>query len=105
MKQTSQFDRSLFQKWTALFFVLVIAAFGMVQAVHIHSELAPHGGLNESATHCSLCLATHSAATITEADPTPIPVVLSAAVFVGRSQAKSRLAVPTLFIRPPPATL
>ena len=104
MKLKSQFDRSPLQRWTALLFVLVITVFGTVQAVHIHGGPAARGA-NESATHCALCLATHSVATITEAISSPAPIILSVAIVVTRPQAESRLVVRTSFIRPPPVTL
>ena len=44
MKEDPQFGRPLFQKWTALFFVLVMAGFGFVQAVHVHDALTSQIG-------------------------------------------------------------
>ncbi len=62
MKEDPQFGRPLFQKWTAVFFVLVMAGFGFVQAVHVHDALTSQSA---PASHCSLCVVAHSAALIT----------------------------------------
>src|SRR5271169_3415809 len=99
MKPQFQFDRSSFQKWTAVFFVLVMAGFGFVQAVHVHDALAG------PASHCSLCVVAHSAAVVTPASAAPAPVLEAAILAVSEPQLESRLQVISSFIRPPPEIL
>jgi len=103
MKRKSQFERSLFQIGTALLFVLVIAGFSFVQAVHMH------GGATERpdpvASHCSLCLAVHSAAVVSEVGSAPEPTLHSAVLLLSEPQFELRLRVAPSFIRPPPQSL
>ena len=101
MKQNPQFGRPLIQKWTALFFVLVMAGFGFVQAVHVHdlaSTVAPE-------SHCSLCVVAHSAALISPSNVAPAPVSDTAEVAVIEPQLQSQLQVVSSYIRPPPQNL
>jgi len=102
MKPLHQLNRSSLRKFTAAFFVLVIAGFGMVQAVHVHDVLAKQ---TSPASHCSLCVVAHSAAVVTPVSAAIAPVVTSAAVAVSDPQLRSRLEVASSFIRPPPQSL
>jgi hypothetical protein len=102
MKQNPQFGRPLLRKWTALLFVLVMAGFGFVQAVHVHDALA---GQAAPASHCSLCVVAHSAALITSASGAPAPVFNSTQLAVLEPQLQSRLQVASSYIRPPPQDL
>ena len=103
MKRKSQFERSLFQTWTVLLFVLVIAGFSFVQAAHMH------GGATERpdpvASHCSLCLAVHGAAVVSEVGSAPEPTFHSTILLLSEPQFELRLRVATSFIRPPPQSL
>jgi hypothetical protein len=102
MKQNSQSGRPLLQKWTALLFVLVMAGFGFVQAVHVHDVVA---GKSSPESHCSLCVVAHSAALISPASAAPAPVFDTAQVAVVEPQLQSRLRVASSYIRPPPQNL
>lgn len=102
MKPLRQFDGSPLQKWTAVFFVLVMAGFGFVQAVHAHDALA---GQTSPASHCSLCVVAHGAAVTTPVSAVQAPVVESAAFILSEPQLQSRLQVASAFIRPPPQSL
>src|SRR5208283_3857655 len=102
MNVIRQFERPLLRKWTAVFFVLVMAGFGFVQAVHVHDALA---GESAPASHCSLCVVAHSAAVITPASTAQAPVIESTVVAVSDPQLQSQLLVASAFIRPPPQNL
>jgi hypothetical protein len=102
MSRNRPFQQKLFQKWTAVFFVLVMAGFGFVQAVHVHDAVA---GENTPATHCSLCVVAHSAAVTAPVTTAPSPVIGIATIVLSDPQLLSRLQVGTSFIRPPPASL
>jgi hypothetical protein len=102
MKPLSQPGRRTLRKLTAVFFVLIIAGFGFVQAVHVHDALAKQ---TSPASHCSLCAVTHSAVAITPVNAVIAPVVTKAAVAVSDPQLQSYLEVTSSFIRPPPQNL
>ena len=102
MKQNPQFGRPLLRKLTALLFVLVIAGFGFVQAVHVHDALTSQ---SVPASHCSLCVVAHSAAQISPTSSAPAPVFNSAQLAVLEPQLQSRLQVASSYIRPPPRNL
>ena len=102
MKNISQFDRSPLRKWTALLFVLVMAGFGFVQAVHVHGAVASQ---SSPASHCSLCVVAHSAALISPAGAAPELVLSSAQLAALEPQLQSRLQVASSYIRPPPQDL
>jgi hypothetical protein len=102
MSLKRQFDGSPLQRWTAIFFAMVMAGFGFVQAVHVHDALA---GQSSPASHCSLCMVAHSAAVITPASAAPAPVLKSVVVVQSEPQHLSRLHVTSSFIRPPPDDL
>jgi hypothetical protein len=99
MSRPPKFQYPLLQKWIAAFFVVVVAGFGFVQAVHVHDALAGQ------ASHCSLCVVAHSAAIATPISaPQALPVE-SATVVQPEAQLQSRLRFPFSFIRPPPQSL
>jgi hypothetical protein len=102
MSRTHQFHHRLFQKWTAVFFVLVMAGFGFVQAVHVHDTVA---GQTSPASHCSLCVVAHSAVVTSPVNGAPAPVIQTAPLDLSEPQLESRLQVASSFIRPPPASL
>jgi hypothetical protein len=102
MSPKCQIDRRLLQKWTALVFVLVMAGFGFVQAVHVHDALASQ---SSPASHCSLCVVAHSVAIVTPAGTATAPALESAALAPSEPQLQSRLRVVSSFIRPPPDNL
>src|SRR5450631_1095448 len=102
MTVTRQFDRTPLQKWTAVLFVLVMAGFGFVQAVHVHDALASQ---SSPASHCSLCVVAHSAAVVTAISSAPAPALESARLAVLEPQLRSQLQVPSSYIRPPPQSL
>jgi hypothetical protein len=102
MKPSRQFDRPPLQKWMAMFFVLVVACFGFVQAVHAHDAVA---GKPAPASHCSLCVVAHSAALIVSGGIAPAPVCEAAQLVALEPQLRSRLYVTSSNIRPPPQSL
>jgi hypothetical protein len=102
MKKNPQFGRPLLRKWMALLFVLVMAGFGLVQAVHVHDAVA---ATNAPESHCSLCVVAHSAALISPASTAPAPVFESARLAALEPQLQSRLQVASSYIRPPPQNL
>lgn len=102
MSAKHEFEAPMLHKCTALFFVLVMAAFGFVQAVHVHDALA---GQASPASHCSLCVIAHSAAVVTPASAAPAPVLEADMLAASEPQLESRLQVVSSFIRPPPENL
>jgi len=102
MKFWRQLDRFPWKKCTAALFVLLIAGFGFVQAVHVHDALL---GQSSAPSHCSLCVAAHQAAAITPVSAAPVPRVEATIAELSQPQSDSRLQVGALFIRPPPQTL
>lgn len=101
MTSSRQF-KPTFQQCTALLFVLLMAGFGFVQAVHVHDALA---GQSSPASHCSVCVAAHNAVLITPPSVAPVPVVAAALLEASEPQLESRLQVAPSFIRPPPQNL
>ena len=102
MKENSQSDRPQLQKWIALLFVLVMAGFGFVQAVHVHDALASQ---SSPASHCSLCVVVHSAAQISPTSSAPAPVSGTAQIALLDPQLQSQLQIISSYIRPPPQNL
>ena len=101
MKPPQTIDHRL-KKYAAVFFVVLIAAFGLVQAVHVHDTLAKQ---SSPASHCSLCVIAHSAAVATPACTAFTPAVESAPLAASDPQLQSQLRVASSFIRPPPQSL
>ena len=101
MKPPQTIDHRL-KKYAALLFVVLIAAFGFVQAVHVHDTLAKQ---SSPASNCSLCVIAHSAAVVTPAGTSLAPIVESAPLAVSDPQLRSQLQVASSFIRPPPQSL
>ena len=102
MKPLRQFDGSLLQKCAAVLFVLLMAGFGFVQAVHVHDALA---GRTSPASHCSLCVVAHNAVLISPPSAAPLPALSAALLEADEPQLESRLHVTSSFIRPPPQSL
>ncbi|MFZ1136234.1 MAG: hypothetical protein WAN69_14890 [Candidatus Korobacteraceae bacterium] len=102
MSRKHQFNNKLFQKWSAVFFALVMAGFGFVQAVHVHDAVA---GQTSPASHCSLCVVAHSAAVTSPVNAAPAPAIETTTLDLSEPQLLSRLQVVSSFIRPPPASL
>lgn len=102
MKPLDQIDRRTLRKFTAAFFVLVIAGFGFVEAVHVHDRVAKQ---TSPASHCSLCVVAHNAAVVTPVNAALAPVVTSAPLAISNPQLQSQLQVASAFIRPPPQSL
>ena len=90
------------KKYVAVLFVVLIAGFGFVQAVHVHDTLAKQ---SSPASHCSLCVIAHSAAVVTPAGTSLVPIVRSGLLAVSDPQLRSQLQVASSFIRPPPPVL
>lgn len=105
MKLHSQSARGGVQQWTALLFVLVMAVFGFVQAVHAHdgptSDLRP----NAPVTHCATCVASHSTAVRAEVSFAPVLALQPGTLLLSEPQLQSRLPIFGLYTRPPPPAL
>lgn len=102
MNLNRQFDHSLLRKYTAVLFVLLMAAMGFVQAVHVHDAMAQR---TSPPSHCSLCVVAHHAVAITPVNAAPTPMLAAAAVDSADLQIDSRQQLGASFIRPPPQTL
>ena len=102
MKPLRQFEGSPLQKWTAVFFALVMVGFGFVLAVHVHDAVA---GQASPASHCSLCVVAHNAAVITPLSAAPAPVVQATVLETSEPQLDSRQHAGLSCIRPPPQAL
>ena len=103
MKLLRQLECSLLQKCTAVVFVLLMAGFGIVQAVHVHDAL---GGQSSSpAPHCSLCMVAHNAALVTPTNAAPAPLISQAITVTLEPQLHSQRKTGPSFIRPPPQSL
>jgi hypothetical protein len=102
MNANRQFERPQLRKWMALLFVVVMAGFGFVQAVHVHDALASQ---SSPASHCSLCVVAHSAALVTSGCAAVAPDLNSAGLAVLEPQLLSHLQVASSYIRPPPQNL
>lgn len=99
MKPLYQIDRRTLRKFTSAFFVLMIAGFGFVEAVHVHDAVAKQ---TSPASHCSLCVAAHNAAVVTPVKAALAPVATSAPLAISDPQLQSQLQVAFSSIRPPP---
>lgn len=85
-----------------MLFVLLVAAMGFVQAVHVHDAMAQR---ISPPSHCSLCVVAHHTAAITLVNAAPIPIVAAAGLDSADLQIDSRLQLGASFIRPPPQNL
>jgi len=94
-----QFDSAPWRLWVAGSLALLIASLGFVEAIHLHQEFAPH---DTAHTHCALCAISHSPAVVTAARSAPEPVSDFTASTTAQPHLRSRLLVPSTFIRPPP---
>jgi len=97
-----QFGHSALRKCTAVLFVVLMAGFGFVQAVHVHDALSSQ---SSPASHCSLCVVAHSAAVTSPVNAAPAPAIETATLDLSVPQLRSQLQVPSTFIRPPPSSL
>jgi hypothetical protein len=95
MNRKSQFDRTPAMKWAVLLAVLMFAVFAIAEVVHFHPVTTPD-------SHCSLCMASHSAAAPTQVTATPVLTLVFAPAESSSPQLQSRLFVPIASIRPPP---
>ena len=92
-----QLDRERLRKFAAVVGVLVIAAFAMVQAVHVHPEL----GLAEN-SHCAICAVAHAtpAAVAPIAAPVLVSIHIRSVLFEPLLRSSDTLS--PLYSRPPP---
>jgi len=88
-----------------MLFVLVVAVFGFVQAVHVHDGLATDDGPGAPAAHCLICVAAHSAPIVTTASLAPVLAHTATVTPVLDPQLSTQLVIPSAFIRPPPQAL
>lgn len=102
MKPSRQFDRLPFQKWIALLFVLVVAVFGVVQAVHVHDGLPTGDDSGSPASHCLICVAAHSVPVVTTVSLSPVLTLTAGVIPESDPQLYSQLVIFSAFIRPPP---
>ncbi len=68
-------------------------------SVHQHDEFARSGAVH---SHCALCIFSHSPAAVTATRSAPVPVRDVAELAFAEPQLRSRLLIPSAFIRPPP---
>lgn len=102
MKSKVQIDHSKLRRLATTLVVLLMVVFATAREVHNHSSA---NDLNPNESHCSLCMAVHSAAAPAQA--TTALVVFTSYLFevAAETQPHSRLSIPSTFIRPPPASL
>jgi hypothetical protein len=100
MKRKSQFDRTPVMKWAVVLAVLLFAVLATAEVAHFHPVVSGASSAPES--HCSLCMASHSAAAPTQVSATPVLALLFAPAESSSPQLQSRLFVPVASIRPPP---
>ena len=96
-----QSARALLRKHAAVLLALVLLVCGIAEAAHTHHD--DDHLLRGVATQCSLCLAVHSPAQTASINPAP---TLAVCFLIGPTcepQLLSRLSLPSIFIRPPPA--
>src|SRR5512147_898806 len=105
MKNNDQFMRNGVRRWTTLFFVLVVAVFGVVQVAHAHDGVSQDGMPNAPARHCTSCVASHSVAVVGEVSFAPVLTSQPGTILVAEVQLESRQLLFTSFTRPPPPTL
>jgi hypothetical protein len=98
MRGFRHFDREKFRKPAALAGILIIAAFAMIHAVHIHPEY----GFADSA-HCSLCAVAHASAAIIILTVCPVLVFISARWVCFDSPLRTSILLHPHHSRPPPA--
>jgi hypothetical protein len=95
MKSESQFDRTPAMKWAMVLAILLFAVFATIEVVHFHPVTTPE-------SHCSLCMAAHSAAAPTQVSAAPELALVFAPAESSEPQLQSRLFVSPASIRPPP---
>ena len=95
-----QFDSGWWRLWVAGFLALLIAGLGFVESVHLHNDLAPNQAAH---SHCALCAISHNPAVVTAARSAPEPVSDFTVSTTAQPHLRSRLLVPSTFIRPPPS--
>ena len=90
------------RKPTSYVAILALVLFAGLQVLHFHplTESNP-----TSTSHCSLCLVSHSTATLVVCVVQPIILASAIAEISWEAQPQSRLHVEPAFIRPPPATV
>jgi hypothetical protein len=98
MKPESQFDQTPAMKFVVVLAVLLFAVFATTEVVHIHPGKAPE-------SHCSLCLAAHSAAAPAQVSAAPVLALVFAPAESAEPQLQSRLFVSPASIRPPPPVM
>lgn len=94
-----QFEHSGLRRLTAVFVVLLVASVSFLGSVHQHDEFARSGAVH---SHCALCIFSHSPAAVTATRSAPVPVRDVAELAFAEPQLRSRLLIPSAFIRPPP---
>ena len=101
MKHHNQFVGSGVRRWAALFFVLVVVAFGFAQAVHLHG-LSATDDPNSATARCTTCVASHSVAVVANISFAPVLHFQLGTVAASEPQLESRLEVFSSYSRPPP---
>src|ERR1700754_1811283 len=104
MKRNSQHVLGGVQRWMALCFVLAVAAFGFVQAVHMHASSFTEGP-SSGATHCTTCFAAHSVAAAVDVSFSPALTSQPGTVPGAEPQHQARLVIFSSYTRPPPQEL
>jgi hypothetical protein len=89
----------------AVFCLVLVAAVGTAQAVHIHGAVLPENDASQPSgpEHCPLCVTLHSALPVTlRVDPTPMRAIGYKAPVEAEDAADSHWHY-AMFSRPPPA--
>ncbi len=96
---------SLWTRLLAVFCLVLVAAVGTAQAVHIHGAVLPENDASQPSgpEHCPLCVTLHSALPVTlRVDPTPMRAIGYKAPVEAEDAADSHWHY-AMFSRPPPA--
>ena len=103
MKLWLQFDRLPWKKCTAALFVLLMAGFGFVQAVHVHDALGRTDFARNRTVHSAWSRITESFSLLPRVAPTQISESTKVAEL--EIQLQSHLHETHSNIRPPPQNL
>jgi hypothetical protein len=97
MRAFNQFDRKGFRKLAALAGIVIIAAFAMIQAVHIH----PDAGLADNA-HCALCPLAHAFPAVILPTICPALIFVSVGLLLFEPPLRDSVFLYPHYSRPPP---
>jgi hypothetical protein len=99
--QKSKSEKALLLRCTALLCMLLVFAFGALEAVHAH----PHSSLASGSSSCAVCVSAHSNAATAVFLPATTLVIVAIVAVPLRAESHTTGIKTSLFIRPPPVTL